>query len=65
VIATQFGDAAIELVKAGERNRMVAMQQGRVTHIDISEPAGRQRTVPPDHPLIAAARSVYTSFGDE
>jgi hypothetical protein len=36
-----------------------------VTHIDISEPAGRQRTVPPDHPLIAAARSVYTSFGDE
>jgi phosphofructokinase-like protein len=65
VIATQFGDAAIELVKAGERNRMVAMQQGRVTHIDITESAGRQRTVPPDHPLIAAARSVYTSFGDE
>jgi hypothetical protein len=25
--------------------------------IDIAEPAGRQRTVPPDHPLIAAARS--------
>ncbi len=65
VLATQFGDRAIELIKAGERNRMVALQQGRVTHIDISEPAGRQRTVPPDHPLIAAARSVYTSFGDE
>jgi hypothetical protein len=44
---------------------MVAMQQGRVTHIDIAESAGRQRTVPPTHPLIAAARSVYTSFGDE
>ena len=65
VIATQFGNRAIELIKAGERNRMVAMQQGRVTHIDIAESAGRQRTVPPDHPLIAAARSVYTSFGDE
>jgi len=65
VIATQFGDGAIELIKAGERNRMVAMQQGRVTHIDITESAGRQRTVPLTHPLIAAARSVYTSFGDE
>jgi hypothetical protein len=44
---------------------MVALRQGRVTHIDISEPAGRQRTVPPDHPLTAAARSVYASSGDE
>jgi len=65
VIATQFGDVAIELIKAGEHNRMVALQRGRVTHIDIAESAGRQRTVPPDHSLIAAARSVYTSFADE
>jgi len=36
-----------------------------VTHIDGSELAGRQRTAPPDHSLIAAERSVYADFGDE
>ncbi|MCP3920794.1 MAG: 6-phosphofructokinase [bacterium] len=65
VVATMFGDGAIELVKAGKRNRMVAMQAGRLTDIAIEESMGGQRLVALDHPLIAAARSVYTSFGDE
>jgi len=65
VLGTLFGDRAIELLKAGQVNRMVAIQHGAPTDIPITEPAGKQRTVPLDHPLIAAARSVYTSFGDE
>jgi len=64
VLATQFGHGAVELLKAGQLNRMIAMQEGRLTSIDITEPAGKQRLVPPDQPLIAAARGVYTSFGD-
>jgi 6-phosphofructokinase 1 len=65
VLATQFGDHAMHLLRNGARNRLVVMQGLRLTDIDITEAAGRQRLVPPDHPLLAAARSVYTSFGDE
>jgi 6-phosphofructokinase 1 len=65
VLATQFGDHAMGLLRDGRRNRLVVMQQGRLTDVDLTEAAGKQRLVPPDHPLIAAARSVYTSFGDD
>ncbi len=64
VLATQFGYRAIEMLMAGELNRMVAMQNGRLTSVPISEVADQQRTVPPDHPLIAACRAVGVCFGD-
>jgi 6-phosphofructokinase 1 len=64
VLATLFGDAAVELLMAGERGRLVVMQAGAVTHIPIEEAANKQRLVPLDHPLIHAARNVGTCFGD-
>ena len=64
VLATEFGHAAIRLLIAGERNRMVAMKGRTVEHIDLLGSAGRQRTVPPDNPLLEAARSIGTTFGD-
>lgn len=64
VLATQFGHHAMELLKRGADARMVAVQHGRLADAPLTEAAGRQRTVPQDHPLIHAARSVYTSFGD-
>ena len=64
VLATQFGDHAMELLKAGAMNRMVVMQGFKLGDIPIAECANKQRTIPADNPLIAAARSVYTSFGD-
>ncbi len=64
VLATQFGHHAMELLKSGRRNRLVVMQGGQLGDVEITAAAGKQRLVPPDHPLIAAARSVYTCFGD-
>ncbi|MEL6796629.1 MAG: ATP-dependent 6-phosphofructokinase [Planctomycetota bacterium] len=64
VLATQFGHHAMELLKEGKRNRLVVMQKGELTDVEITSAANKQRLVPPDHPLIEAARSVYTSFGD-
>ena len=64
VLATQFGHHAMELLKEGKRNRLVVMQKGELTDVEITSAADKQRLVPPDHPLIEAARSVYTSFGD-
>ena len=63
VLATEFGNKAIELLDAGERGRLVVMKGRTVTHIPIEEAAGKQRLVPQDHPLIRAARNVDTCFG--
>lgn len=64
VLATEFGHHAMELLKRGEKNRLVVMQGRRLSDVAITEAANKQRLVPPGHPLIAAARSVGTSFGD-
>lgn len=65
VLATGFGYAGVELIRARRFNRMVAIHDGRLTDVDISTPAGRQRRVGLDDPLIAAARGVGTSLGDD
>lgn len=65
VLSTQFGHHAMELLISGKWNRMVAMQNNRLTDIDISEPAGKQRQVRRDEPVIRAARGVGTYFGDQ
>jgi 6-phosphofructokinase 1 len=65
VLGTHFGHRAVELLMAGQYNRLVVMQNGRLDSVPLAEVAGRQRTIPPDHPLLAAARAVGTSFGDE
>jgi 6-phosphofructokinase 1 len=64
VLATEFGHHAIELLMQHKRNRLVVMQGHTVTDIDLLRAADKQRKVPVDHPLIAAARSIGTSFGD-
>ncbi len=64
VLATQFGHHAMELLKQGKYNRLAVMQGRELGDVEITAAADKQRLVPLDHPLIAAARSVYTCFGD-
>jgi 6-phosphofructokinase 1 len=64
VLATQFGYRALELLLAGGNGRMVVMQNGSITDVDLLHTANKQRLVPHDDPLIEAARSVRTCFGD-
>jgi len=64
VLATQFGHHAMQLLKSGKTNRLVVMQDGKLSDVEIASAADTQRLVPPDHPLVAAARSVDTCFGD-
>ena len=64
VLATQFGYAAAYLAAQGRYGKMVCLQEGRIRTVSLSQVSGRPRTVPSNHPLIAAARAVGTSFGD-
>jgi 6-phosphofructokinase 1 len=64
VFATSLGWKAAQLAAAGRWGRMAALQGGRLTDAPLSEVAGGCRKVPPDHPLVAVARSVGTTFGE-
>ena len=63
VLATQFGHKAINVLLSGQPNRLIVMHGRDVTHAPLEAAAGKQRTVPLDHPLLATAIAVGTSFG--
>jgi 6-phosphofructokinase 1 len=64
VLATGFGAAAAHCAARGEFGVMVASRNGIILPVPIAEAVAGQRRVPPDHHLVAAARSVGTCFGD-
>lgn len=63
LLATQYSVRAVEMVARGEWNHMVALRGSELVSVPIQEVVGKQALVPVDHPLIAAAISVGTSFG--
>jgi 6-phosphofructokinase 1 len=64
ILATQFGHHAARLALEGRWGRLAVVRAGRLDDTDIQEAADRQRLVPADDPVLAAARGVWTSFGD-
>jgi len=64
VLATQFGYHAMELIAAGQLNRLVAMQRGQLTSVPLSEVADRVKLVPLDHTVVRACRALGVSFGE-
>jgi phosphofructokinase-like protein len=64
VLATRFGTFAAEMLSQGTYNHMVCMKGSEVTSVPLECVAGKIKLVPPDHPLIRAARRVGTNFGD-
>jgi 6-phosphofructokinase 1 len=64
VLGTLFGNHALHVVLSGARDRMVALQDNRLTDVALDFAAGRQRLVTADDPLIRAVRDVGVSFGD-
>jgi len=64
VLATREGTFAAEMTSEGNYNRMVCMKGSEVSSVPLESVAGKIKLVPPDHPLIRAARRVGTNFGD-
>jgi len=65
VLATQFGHAAIGLLVSGQFGNMVALKGNAIRPVALEKATRKTKFVPLNHPLIAAARSVGTAFGDE
>ncbi|MGQ9616557.1 MAG: 6-phosphofructokinase [Spirochaetota bacterium] len=64
VLATQLGSEAVEMVRKEKFGFMVGIASGSITHVPLGTVSKGPRTVPADHPLIRAARSIGTFFGE-
>jgi phosphofructokinase-like protein len=64
VLATMYGNAAAHLVRERRFNRMVALQGGVLSSVDLGHVAGKNRLVPTDAPLLVCAREIGVCLGE-
>jgi ATP-dependent phosphofructokinase / diphosphate-dependent phosphofructokinase len=64
VLATQLGTKVVDMIVANQFGHMVGVSCNRLVNIKLQDVAQGPRLVPLDHPIISAARSVGTCFGD-
>lgn len=65
VLSSRLGTYGAQLFARGEFGQMVVIRDRVITSIPLSEVAGKLKTVPPDSDIIAEARMLGISFGDE
>ena len=64
LLATRLGTMCAELIQDKVFGVMVAARGDGAKPVPIAEVAGKLKTVPTNHPWVAGARKVGTSFGD-
>ena len=64
VLATRFGGKAVELVRCGEFNTMVAFDPPRIVARRLEDVVGKTKTVPLDLDLLTTAKAMGVTFGD-
>ncbi len=64
VLSTRLGTAAAQLIKEEKFGNMVALQNGCIVPVPLSEVAGKLKKVPVDCELIQSARDLGISMGD-
>ncbi|MCB9830922.1 MAG: 6-phosphofructokinase [Planctomycetes bacterium] len=65
ILASRLGNHAVDLVERGDWNRLVVMRNDTVDSIPLADAVGGTRSVALDHDLVATARGLGISFGDE
>ena len=65
ILCTRLGVAATDLVARGEFGKMIALEGGGLTTIDLADAARSIKRIDPKGELVQVARAVGTSFGDE
>ena len=63
LLSTQIGAYAGQLIKQGIYGVTVAIKGDTMTYNKLEDIAGKAKTVPVDHPLIVAGRTIGISFG--
>ncbi len=64
VLSTRFGTAAANLILQKQYGYMVALQNGKIVPVPLSEVAGKLKVVPKDSDIVQSARDLGISFGD-
>lgn len=62
-LATRMGGHAIELIANKQFGRMVALQGGKITSVDIRDVAGKQKYVSERDELLVEGRRIGVCFG--
>ncbi len=65
VFATRIGVEAAKLIKKGKFGNMVALVNNEIVPVPLAEIAGKLKVVDPKSSIVAEARMVGISFGDE
>lgn len=64
ILATRLGTKAVEMIVNKEYGSMVGVKGNSLVSIPLKEVAKGPKIVPLNHPMIKAARSIGTCFGD-
>ena len=64
MIASAFGVHAVDLIAAGQSDRMVAWQNRRVVDVPLTEAIAAPQQVDPDSTLVRTARGLGICLGD-
>ena len=64
ILATQLGTKVVEMIEEKAFGNMVGIRKNSLVKVPLKEVARGYKKVPLNHPLIKAARSVGTCFGD-
>ena len=65
VLASRFGEAAVDLAARGGYGRMVALRADEIVDVSLDEAVSKYKLVPVDGQLVRLARSTGVYFGDE
>ncbi len=65
VLASRYGVAAVEAALAGKDRHMVCLCNGEISVVELEKALERLKTVDPGGNLVATARGLGISFGEE
>lgn len=64
VLATRYGTGAADLIAARDFGKMVALRNGEIVAVPLSEVSGKLKMVDPNGPLVEQAINIGTCFGN-
>ncbi len=64
ILATRLGSRAVDMLREEKLGYMAGVKGDSLVDVPLEEVAKGPRSIPPDNPLLRAARAVGTCFGD-